>query len=206
MPEEKRPDLHFHWEAANELEARAKRADYKSIRDKLQELAEILARNDVTRPEDMREIVERKHVLRAAEKLFADPAALSLESGACVFLSYSTKDEDFARELEANLRAVGVSSFLAPLTIRPGASWAEEIWQAIRACSVFVLVVTAEAIKSKWCLMEIGAALGLRKRVVSVLRHSAKLPDPLKNMHAKKVQTTKQLADLVQQLKKMCSG
>jgi hypothetical protein len=208
MPEKKRPDFHFGWEAANEVDLQAKRAGYKAVQDWLRELAEILASYDSDRPDELRDIVERKHVRLAAERLFkSDPTWLVLlDPGHGIFLSYSTKDEDFARELEADLRAEGVKGFLAPLSIKPGAAWPDEIWQAIRSCRAFVLVVTAEALKSKWCLLEIGAALGLKKPIVAVLRHSAKMPDVLKTVQAVKVQTKKQQADLVQQLKKMCSA
>lgn len=201
MTEEKRPEFHFHSEAANELDAQVKRAG-----DRLQELAEHFAGNDSDRPDVLRDVVERKHVLLAAERLFTiDSPGMMLQPGQGIFLSYSTKDEDFARELEADLRADGVKSFLAPLSIEPGASWPDEIWQAIRNCRAFVLVVTAAAMKSKWCLFEIGAALGLKKPIVAVLRHSTRLPEALKTVQAVKVQTKKQQADLVQQIKKMCS-
>jgi hypothetical protein len=207
MPDKKRPDLEFHLDAETELDTQATRLGYKAVQDWLRVLAESFLTNDSGRSHDLRDIVERKHVLLAAERLFAsDPTWLGLlDPGDGIFLSYSTKDEDFARELEADLRAEGVKSFLAPLSIKPGAAWPEEIWQAIRTCRAFVLVVTAEALKSKWCLLEIGAALGLKKPIVAVLRHSAKLPDVLKTVQAVKVQTKKQQADLVQQLKKMCS-
>jgi len=207
MPEKKRPDLHFHAEASNELDAQAKRADYKVVWARLEDLAESFASNDTGQPDELLDLVQRKHVLLAAERLFvSDPTELVLLGpGHGIFLSYSTKDEDFAHELEADLRVEGVKVFLAPLSIKPGSSWPDEIWQAIRSCRVFVLVVTAEAIKSKWCLLEIGAALGLEKPVIAVLRHSAKLPDVLKTVQALKVQTKKQQADLVQQVKKMCS-
>jgi hypothetical protein len=206
MPDKKRPDLEFNAQAANELDEQAKRADYQVVWARLQELAENLAAGDSDRPDELRDIVERKHVLLAAESLFAsDPIWLTLlDPGHGVFLSYSTKDEDFARELESDLRAEGVSSFLASLSIKPGSSWPDEIWQAIRNCRAFVLLATAEAIKSKWCLLEIGAALGLKKAIIAVLRHSAKLPDVLKTVQSVKVQTKKQQAELIERLKKMC--
>jgi hypothetical protein len=137
----------------------------------------------------MRDVVERKHVRQAAEKLFApDLSWLSaLSPGAGVFLSYSTKDEDFARELGDDLHAAGVAYFLAPLSIKPGATWPEEIWHAIRACRVFVLIVT-----------------GLNKTIIAVQRHSARLPDLLKPLQAIKVQTKKQQAALVARLVELC--
>jgi hypothetical protein len=200
MTDKRRLDLEFHWEASSEIEAQAKRAI-----DRLKEVAEILADNDTGRPDGLRDLVERKHVQTAAERLFQSEPILP-DPGQGIFLSNSTKDEDFARQLEADLRDEGVKAFLAPLSIKPGASWPDEIWQAIRVCRVFVLVVTAEAIKSKWCLLEIGAALGLKKLIIAVLRHSSRVPDVLKTVQAVKVQTKKQQADLVQQLKIMCSA
>ena len=170
--------------------------------------AEIIASLDQSHDhDDLRDILEPKHVIQAAEYLsqFLVDAKQAAQHNA-IFLSYSTKDEDFARELEGELRKESVRCFLAPLSIKPGECWPQEIWQAIRTCRVFVLVVTTEAIRSKWCLLEIGAALGLHKQIVAVLRHSTKLPDVLKTVQAMKVQTKKQQADLVEYLKKSCSS
>ncbi len=105
MTENKRPDFEFNLEAATELDAQAKRAGLKTIRNWLQQLAERLASNDSGRGDELRDVVEPKHVLLAAERLFAsDPTwMVLLDPGQGIFLSYSTKDEDFARELEAVL-------------------------------------------------------------------------------------------------------
>jgi hypothetical protein len=204
MAEEKPRSFHFHLDASQERLEQADRTD--RIQEIIGRLAEELASLDNNRPEEMRDVVERKHVRQAAEKLFApDLSWLSaLSPGAGVFLSYSTKDEDFARELGDDLHAAGVAYFLAPLSIKPGATWPEEIWHAIRACRVFVLIVTADAIKSKWCLLEIGAAIGLNKTIIAVQRHSARLPDLLKPLQAIKVQTKKQQAALVARLVELC--
>lgn len=110
MTEKKRLELHFHWEASDELDVQTKVAG-----GKLRELAEALAGIDSDRPEELHDMVERKHVQHAAERLFEfDPSLMLLDPGHAVFLSYSTKDEDFARELEADLRQAGVKTFLAP--------------------------------------------------------------------------------------------
>jgi hypothetical protein len=206
MTEEKRHDLELHLEAATELDGQAKHAGYEAMRKWLLELAHRIASNDCDRGDELRDVVERKHVLLAAERLFAsDPAwMVLLDPGDGIFFSYSTKDEDFVRELKADLLAEDVEAFLAPLAIKPGSSWPDEIWPAIRSCRVFVYVATAEANKSKWCMYEIGAALGLKKPIIAALRHSAKLPDVLKTVQAVKVQNKKQQAALVRLLKEMC--
>lgn len=202
MPEEKLPDIHLHLDASNELDRIAEHTGLD--RRLLRKQAEIFAWIEAQSDKDFDGVVRPKHALLAAKKL-PEIIADSTIKDAGIFLSYSTKDEDFARELEADLNGGGISSFLAPLSIKPGSAWQEEIWRGIRGCRVFVLVVTAEALKSKWCLLEIGAALGLKKQIIAVLRHSNKIPDVLKTIQAMKVQTKKQQADLVTHLKQLCS-
>ena len=121
MPKEKHRDLHFNMEAANEVDLQAKRADYQAVRDWLEQLAESLAAGDSGRPDDLCDVVERKHVVLSAEKLFgSDSTWLDLlDPGHGIFLSYSTKDEDFARELRADLQEEGVKGFLVPFPSRP---------------------------------------------------------------------------------------
>lgn len=206
MPEKKPPESHFHSAAEAELRKQVKRVG--GTTRILRALTVNIAANDATLPEELTGLVERKHVLKAAESLLQalGNAEQSTVFAPDVFLSYSTKDEDFARELKDELEQAGIGCFLAPLSIKPGATWPDAIWQAIRACRVFVLVVTADAIKSKWCLLEIGAAIGLRKAIIAVLRHSNRLPDVLKTVQAKKVQTKDQQADLVAHLKRLCKA
>jgi TIR domain len=231
MPEKEPREIQHHWEASNELDHLSKRADIMARM--LQVLAESIASADLDRLDGLhdkqvcKEVLERvenlaffvleqqaeaiaredpgcsddimqpEHLTQAAKNLFGSPS---------IFLSYATNDEDFARELKADLDKEHVGCFLAPLSIQPGSAWPDEIWQAIRACRVFVLLVTADAMKSKWCLLEIGAALGQKKTIVAVLRHTARLPDVLKGVQAKKVQTTEQKRELVQLLQSMCAA
>src|SRR5438094_7746115 len=116
MHKKKPAELELGIDAATEIANQSVRKD--EVAKVVQALSERIASQDNDRLEDLRDVVERKHVLEAAERLFsADQSWLSaLDRGNGVFLSYSTKDEDFARELEADLRAEGVSCFLAPLS------------------------------------------------------------------------------------------
>jgi hypothetical protein len=201
MPADKLPEFALNLAATDELQHQSRRTGLGA--ELLRVQSEVIAFLDPSRDADDF-ILDPKHIVKAAEYLSNFLA--ESKSDYSVFLSYSTKDEDFVRELEADLRAVGISCFLAPLSIKPGASWPEEIWQAIRGCRVFVLVVTTAALRSKWCLLEVGAAIGLKKMIISVLRHSTRIPDVLKSVQALKVQTKKQQADLVMRLKQLCSS
>src|ERR1017187_7659098 len=113
MPEEKLPELYLHLDASNELDQIADRTGLD--RRLLQKQAEIFAWIEAQSDKDFDGIARSKHALLAAKKL-PEIMADSTDKCASIFLSYSTKDEDFARELEADLRAEGVSSFLAPLS------------------------------------------------------------------------------------------
>jgi hypothetical protein len=114
-------EYHFNLGAAEELENQLRRT--RSI---LGRLAAGLAGTDPKRPPELRDLVERQHVLQAAEVLFGpDVASTTLEAlgqhgpGNCVFISYATKDEDCAQELAALLKKVRVSYFMAKQTIPP---------------------------------------------------------------------------------------
>jgi hypothetical protein len=144
-------EYHLHFEASNELEEQLERT--RSI---LGRLAAGLAGMDPKRSPDLRGLVEREHVLRAAELLLGpDVAGQALDalvrrgSGKCIFISYASKDEDCARELAARLKKVHVSYFMAKQTIPAAAEWAVFIWQAVTDCRVFVPLLSAAAKKSK---------------------------------------------------------
>jgi hypothetical protein len=116
----------FNFGAATELEDQLQRA--RSI---LGRLAAGLAGLDPTQPQELRGLVERQHVLQAAEILFTpEVAGTSLEDlhrrgrGECVFISYADKDQDCAHELAACLKGVGVSYFVAKETIPAAATMA----------------------------------------------------------------------------------
>lgn len=200
------PNVFWHAEAESEFEEQHARGG-----EALRSLAGELAAADHNRPEHLLDIVEQMHVRRAGDLLIEAARELGVAAargtGAPIFISYSTRDQRFVDELQEDLRRQGVASFVANRSIRTAADWAESILQAVRGCRVMVLVVTAGALRSNWCKYEIGAALGLKKPVVSVLRHVAasSLPDVLQRFQALEVQTREEQSRLVQLLQEMAS-
>jgi hypothetical protein len=199
MPDE-RPDIEWNFAAANLRED-----VIKTIASQLSDLSE-----DFARSADGDVIVCDTHVARAANlllkpELLPDDIKCQLAPArwARVFLSYSSNDEAWAREFEGDLKGAGLSTFLASRSIEVGADWDEEIWEAIRRCRIFVALLTPSALESGWCVLEAGAARGLRKKVVPVLRHvSARdLSDALSQFQAREVQTREQQLRLVRELK-----
>jgi hypothetical protein len=202
-------EYHFNVPAAEEVEAQLERT--RSILGRL--AAGLAGTEEPNRPDHLRGLVERQHVLQAAEILFGpDVASKTLEAlrqhgpGKCVFISYATKDEECANELADLLKKVRVSYFLARQTIPAAAEWAVYIWQAIRDCRVFVYLNSAAAKKRDWCKHEIGAALGQNKKVVAALLDATGLPEVLKHLQIKfKFRTEDQKRELVNHLKELCA-
>ena len=78
-----------------------------------------------------------------------------LEFYSC-FLSYSSKDEQFAHRLHADLQNQGVRCWFAPHDIQGGKKTHEQIDQAIRVYDKLLLVLSETSINSEWVEFEIA--------------------------------------------------
>jgi uncharacterized protein YjbI with pentapeptide repeats len=79
------------------------------------------------------------------------------------FISYSTKDQEFADRLYADLQAKGVRCWFAPHDIKGGRKLHEQIDEAIRLHDRLLLILSEDSMKSEWVKTEIAKA---RKREV----------------------------------------
>jgi uncharacterized protein YjbI with pentapeptide repeats len=77
------------------------------------------------------------------------------------FISFSTKDQEFADRLYADLQNSGVRCWFAPHDIEGGKKIHEQIDEAIRAHDRLLLIVSQHSMKSSWVETEISKA---RKR------------------------------------------
>ena len=59
-----------------------------------------------------------------------------------VFISYSTKNKDYADTLRDMLEAQRVTTWMAPYSIPPGSKYAQTITKGIRDCDCFLLVLS----------------------------------------------------------------
>ena len=84
----------------------------------------------------------------------------ALEFYSC-FISYSTKDQDFADRLYADLQARGVRCWFAPHDIQGGRKIHEQIDEAIHLYDKLLLILSDASMKSGWVSTEISKA---RKR------------------------------------------
>ena len=80
-----------------------------------------------------------------------------------LFISYSTKDQEFANRLHADLQAKGVRCWFAPHDMRSGKKVHEQIDEAIRMHDKLLLILSPASMNSEWVKTEISKA---RKREV----------------------------------------
>ena len=80
------------------------------------------------------------------------------------FISYSTKDQEFADRLYADLQNKGVRCWFAPHDVQGGKKLHEQIDEAIRRYERLLLILSPNSMASKWVKTEIRNA---RKREVA---------------------------------------
>jgi len=75
-----------------------------------------------------------------------------------LFISYSSKDEDFAERLHADLQAKGVRCWFAPHDVQSGRKLHEQIDEAIRVHDKLLLILSPHSMNSEWVKTEISKA------------------------------------------------
>lgn len=79
-----------------------------------------------------------------------------------IFLSHAHQDAEFAQKLAKDLKSKGWDVWIAPDSIRPGERWIEAINRGLEESSILLLVVTPEAVNSKWVRREVGVAIEMQ--------------------------------------------
>jgi TIR domain/Pentapeptide repeats (8 copies) len=98
---------------------------------------------------------------------------IAIEYYSC-FISYSSKDEEFAQRLYADLHRKGVRCWFAPHDVQSGRKLHEQIDQAIRVHERLLLILSEHSMNSEWVKTEIAKArkreVEQKKRVLFPLR------------------------------------
>lgn len=90
-----------------------------------------------------------------------------------VFVSYSRKDQHFARDLVGRLSAEGREVWIDWRDIPVTADWKQEIYHAIDAANTFVFIISPDSVTSDVCLAELEHAASSGKRIIPVLHRDA---------------------------------
>jgi hypothetical protein len=90
------------------------------------------------------------------------------DASSAIFISYSRKDQNYVKNLISAFDARGLSVWLDD-RIDYGSAWQQVIEKHLRACQVFVLVMTPRALESHWVQCELSCALDLKKPIFPLL-------------------------------------
>ena len=86
-----------------------------------------------------------------------------------VFISHSPKDADWARLFAQALKERGVPVWFDEFDVKPGESWRDALEAGLRGSNVLVTLVDQESSSRANLFFELGAAIGMGKRVVSIV-------------------------------------
>ena len=74
------------------------------------------------------------------------------------FISYSSRDQEFAERLHADLQAKGVRCWFAPEDLKTGDKFQDAIEESIRLHDKLLLVLSKNSVVSPWVEREVQAA------------------------------------------------
>jgi len=86
-----------------------------------------------------------------------------------VFISHTARDTEWARSFAKALKERGVSVWLEEFDVQPGESVRDALESGFRNSDVFVALLDADAPAKPNLFFELGAAIGMGKRVVPIV-------------------------------------
>jgi nucleoside 2-deoxyribosyltransferase len=86
-----------------------------------------------------------------------------------VFISSSAQDLDWARSFAQALKDRGVAVWFDQFEVRPGDSVSDALEAGLRASDVVVTLVDTESSSKPALMFELGAAIGMGKKVVPIV-------------------------------------
>ncbi len=99
------------------------------------------------------------------------------------FISYSSKDEDFAKRLYADLQSNGVRCWFAPEDLKIGDTFWDRIDQSIRLYDRLLLVLSQHSVESSWVEREVAAALEREQQQKRTVLFPVRLDDTIQITH-----------------------
>ena len=91
-----------------------------------------------------------------------------------IFISYSRRDQEFVTRLASDLDAQVAGVWFDQSTIQAGQKWHDKIVDGIRECKAFILVLSPDAMESRYVREEVNKALELGKTIFPVIYRAAK--------------------------------
>ena len=105
----------------------------------------------------------------------SEPPGKSASEASPVFISYASQDADIANAVCQHLESHGVSCWMAPRDVRPGAQYADAIVRAINEAKALVLVMSGSAVVSAHVGREVERAASKHKQIIALKIDAAPL-------------------------------
>jgi hypothetical protein len=99
-----------------------------------------------------------------------------------LFISYSRKDQKFARRLVDDLSRLGIDTWFDQRDIEPSERWDTAVQNALQESDYFLVVISKNSVASDNVLDEVAYALGEDKRVYPVLIEDCEIPFRLRRV------------------------
>ncbi|MGQ4647999.1 TIR domain-containing protein [Lyngbya aestuarii] len=103
------------------------------------------------------------------EEFIAESLKQPPEAALDVFISYSRKDSEFARQLNNGLQIQNKTTWFDQESIASGEDFEREIFKGIESSNNFLFIISPSSINSAYCDREVEYAKKLNKRIVTVL-------------------------------------
>lgn len=100
------------------------------------------------------------------------------------FISYSSKDQEFAQRLHADLQAKGVRVWFAPHDMKIGARIRPTIDESIRVYDKLLLVLSEHSVGSRWVEQEVETALAKEEEAGREVLFPVRLDQAVMNIQA----------------------
>ncbi len=107
------------------------------------------------------------------ELIIASEAAKG-QLGTEVFISYSSKNGDFARQLNIALQEAGKTTWFDQESIRSGVDFETALFKGIDSSDNVIFIISPEAVESEYCKREVNYAIKQHKRFITVLHREPK--------------------------------
>jgi uncharacterized protein YjbI with pentapeptide repeats len=117
------------------------------------------------------------------------------------FICHSSKDEEFAKHLYADLQNEGIRCWYAPVDVRIGAPYLLEIDEGIRLHDKLLLILSENSVKSKKVEHEVLSAYAKEHSGTSSVLFPIRLDDAVMNTNvtwAATIRDTRHIADFTQ--------
>jgi TIR domain/Domain of unknown function (DUF4062) len=135
------------------------------------------------RKELMQKAVE---FLTTSEQLYQDLLVKLAALKPRIFISYSSKDQQFVDELSARLRESGERVWLNTESIPKAAQWHDELVSGLRETDLLILVLSEDSIASRWVREEWKTFQKMGKTILPVLHRECRLPRPIQALQVVK--------------------